>query len=155
MKLPKYIKKWETERVNSGYSEHPKQVYLIFEEYNPTLHHGEWKTTRLLQWDSGLYPCNQMYFFEIFKYLRKFQLWRETDGLRKSLEEVNIVKKKIKQHLMIKHYKQLNVKVKLSYLPNYVKFINYCFDTLDNRAKITLVIQKKIGYKYYENTIYY
>lgn len=152
--LPKYKKQWIKERHNFGYSENLKEVYLVFEQYNPILHHGEWKTTRLLQWPKDFYPCEDTYFFEIFKYLIKYQKWIEEDGGRFEASRIEM-KTKIKQHLIRKHLKQLTVKTKLSILSDHSKFINYCFDKLDIRSKITLVIQKKIGYKYYENITYY
>jgi hypothetical protein len=154
MDLPKYKKQWGIERVNNGYSENEMEVYLVFEEYNPILHHGEWKVTRLQQWRSDQYPCDYMYFFEIFKYLRKYQLWLNQRGAARELGKGQM-KPLIKQHLIKKHAEQLKGQNKLNFLGNYSKLVDHCFENLDIRAKITLVIQKKIGYKYYENVTYY
>lgn len=159
-KLPKYKKTWVKERTNQGYSENLKEVYLVAEHYDPIRHHGEVKTYRLTQWPERLYPCKDIYFFELFKYLRKYQLQElaeEQPVLRFTTVRMNKqdLKKCIKQHLLSKHGKQLSER-KLSLLPEYSQLIEYCFNELlkYRGSKISLVIQKKIGYKYYENITY-
>lgn len=148
--LPKYKKVWSKERVNFGHSEKPKQIFLVFDEYNPILHHGEWISRRLLQWEPELYPCEDIYFFEIFKYLRKFQDYMAVYGSQHHKQDL---KDQIKKHLIKKHSRQLTMD-KLSTLNSYSRLVNHVFDNIDIRNKISLVIQKKIGYKYYENITY-
>ena len=157
--LPKYNKRWEKERTNVGYSDSAKEVYLIIEKKNFSVHNEEVITKRLSQYLPSEYPCNDLYFFELFKYLRKWQNYQILQfnvrpRSKKSLNDSDL-KKAIKEHLLSKHSKQLH-KNKLLLLPQYSGFIDYCFAELlkDSRVKISLVIQKKLGYKYYENIIY-
>lgn len=158
LKLPKYKKVWSKERVNFGYSEKPKQIFLILEDYNPTFHHGVTSSIRFLQWEPELYPCNDIYFFEIFKYLKKYQKYLSTYRSSKDKAEIKI---RIRKHLIRKHSKQLYKdkqkqanENKLTLLNDYSKLINKIFENLSDTVEISLVIQKKIGYKYYENITY-
>ena len=158
-KLPKYKKTWVKERTNTGYSDSLKEVYLVVEKHDSTRHNGEIKIHRLSQYSSANYPCEDMYFFELFKYLRKWQMFHNNEETR-IYKYANFIKdpdlkKEIKKHLLIKHSKQLS-KNKLLLLPEYSELIDYCFNELlkYNEVKITLVIQKKLGYKYYENITY-
>jgi hypothetical protein len=157
--LPKYTKTWTKEPSIKGYSETEQEVYIIAEQYDPIRHHGVETVVRLKQWPNELYPAKGMYFFELFKYLRKYQLnsiEEERMGPRFALKLNDAdLKKCIKQHLLLKHSKKLT-RSKLTLLPEYSQLIDYCFNTFLSKrgTKISLVIQKKKGYKYYENIVY-
>lgn len=149
--LPKYKKTWVKEKSTSGFMDHPSSIYLIFESleinnYDTVL------TKRIPQKELG-YPSDNLYFFELFKYLKKYKSYVGSFSVKKPNK--NDVKKSIKMHLLQKHSKQLQ-KDKFFHLNDYSGLIDYCFNALDQNGyvNISLVIEKKLGYKYYENIVY-
>jgi hypothetical protein len=150
-KLPTYVKEWTKEKSTSGYSESAKQIYLVIEKDTSLKYKKETLVYRIAQPESNGKLINGIWFFELFKYLKKY----EHTKTYLSLADRVAIKKSIKNHLLVKHSQQLE-KDKLNLLFDYSQLINYCFDQIlkEQEAKITLVIQKKLGYKYYENIVY-
>ena len=158
--LPKYKKTWVKEISNKGFSNDSYAVYLVAEDSDPLNHHGEYITRRLTQWPNFLYPAEGMYFFELFKYIIKYQKYIEEVSTYRRAKNLPIItdrdiKIAIKNHLLKKHSRKL-IDNKLDLLKDYSKIVDHCFNNFFKcrSTKISLVIQKKIGYKYYENIIY-
>jgi hypothetical protein len=149
--LPKYKKNWDKEKSTFGFMDDPYSVYLIFESLE-VANFDRVIMKRIPQKEVG-YCSDNLYFFELFKYLKKYKSYLGSSSIKKSNK--NDIKKFIKMHLLQKHSKQLN-KNKLNHLNDYSNLIDYCFDALNQNGyvKISLVIEKKLGYKYYENIIY-
>lgn len=149
--LPKYKKIWDKEKSTFGFMDDPYSVYLIF-EWLEVENFDKVVMKRIPQRELG-YCSDKLYFFELFKYLKKYKKYTGQVNVNKT-DRKNI-KKFIKMHLLQKHSKQLN-KNKLNNLKDYSNLIDYCFNALNQNGyvKISLVIEKKLGYKYYENIIY-
>lgn len=149
--LPKYKKTWVKEKSTYGFMDDPCSVYLIFESFAPT-NYSKVISKRIAQKQCA-YPCEDLYFFELFKYLKKFQVYVGPFSIKNNKK--NDLKKYIKMYLLQKHSKQLT-KDKFVFLNDYSELIDDCFNILyqDGYTNISLVIQKKLGYKYYENIVY-
>lgn len=147
--LPKYKKSWGKEYSLSPIQHEEGGIYLSHKYSNPLMHRGEVKQIYLSQFDN-----DNLYFFEVFKYLKKYQMWTLITRRTTSHKEV---KAAITSHLLKKYIKTIrDERNKLGCLNDYSHFLSYCFEefTKYRSAEISLVIQKKIGYKYYENIIY-
>jgi hypothetical protein len=149
--LPKYKKTWAKEKSTFGFMDEAHSVYLIFESLE--IDNYDKVVIKRIPQKQLNYPSDNLYFFELFKYLKKYKAYAGSFSVKKPNK--NDIKKFIKMHLLQKHSKEL-IKDKLIYLNDYSNLINYCFDALDQNAyvKISLVIEKKLGYKYYENIVY-
>lgn len=149
--LPKYKKTWVKEKSTFGFMDDTDSICLVLESFAPTSY-TKVLTIRIYQ-KTSFYPCSDLYFFELFKYLKKYKSYVGSFSVKKPNK--NDIKKSIKMHLLQKHSKQLT-KDKFTFLNDYSELIEDCFDILhqDSYVNISLVIQKKLGYKYYENIIY-
>jgi hypothetical protein len=161
--LPRYNKTWS--KINSLEPIHHESggIYLVIKQNNPLIHNGEITHKYLSQFETQ--ATEGLYFFELFKYLKKYQ---DAIAPKEIANAVNIkhydadfglIKHNIKDHLVKKYNKKLSKKLNLTmrfeHLSKYKKFVDHCFDCLvGNQMEINLVIQKRIGYKYYQNIIY-
>ena len=153
--LPKYKKTWVKERSTFGFSNSDYAIYLILE----TDENKKKTITKRLNQYTEVYPCEGIYFFEIFKYLKKIQASFSIPSIQKNdtLNDRKEIIKLVKKHLLKRHSNQLKLNNdKLIFLNEYSELLNECFNVLlqNNFANISLVIQKKLGYKYYENIVY-
>jgi len=111
-----------------------------------------------------------IYFFEIFKNLIKLNDYIgqvKILGIRTNKGRVSVhisdeqMISEIKKHLINHYIKKLKTDLtgvnKLQLLNSYQKFLTYCIKIIksNRNTEITLVIQKKLGYKYYQNITYY
>jgi hypothetical protein len=155
--LPKYKKTITKEFALKSISQRDGGVYLVVLNSDPVRHHGEKTVKTLAQWPNNLYPAQGVYFFELFKYMVKYNNLMNYGLHNRRLEQLDKkeIKREIKKHLLKKQSRKLTNK-KLNLLVDYSKFVDYCFDNLLSQrdTQISLVIQKKIGYRWYQNIVY-
>ena len=162
--LPKYEKNWSKVNSLEPIDFEEGGTYLVIKQRNLLVHRGEITYKYLSQFNVD--DVNGLYFFELFKYLKKYtEAVAPKDpfiaaALNHYEADYGLIKHKIKDHLVKKYHQKISKRIGLSlrfeYLNKYKKFLDYCFDTLavGNNIEINLVIQKRIGYKYYQNIIY-
>lgn len=165
MKLPKYKKKWRKEfSIDSGI----EGDALYLKSIQNSNMNSICTINNTLKIYQGILPIdkNKTFFFELFKYLTKYYIFKQESfmtGIRakrvglseKDCEEL------IKTHLITKFSLTILKSLKTSpgekfvLLKLYTDLINNTLGLVNDGHKFELVIQKKIGYKYYKNIIYY
>lgn len=165
-KLPKYKKQWEkTRAIEPLIPNEDNGIYLIITNYDPITHNGIVEKKIIRQMNTEQQTHNHHYFFEIFKYLKKYQSYNSgvelvfagpsASGRNGRWIAINRVTEKemlktIYKHLLNKKAKQNSFYKNLSNIKGYNDFLTKVFTCLKGNTQISLVIQKKIGYKYYE-----
>ena len=160
MKLPKYKKKWKKEFSIDPTDENEIAIYLRSVQNSKM--NSIYITNNTLKIYQGYFSLekNKIFFFELFKYLAKYYSFKfESTNMRGIYQ--NGYEQDIKTHLIIKFsnniLKNLEVSVneKFILLKLYSDLITSSLNLVKDGHKFELVIQKKIGYKYYQNIIYY
>lgn len=155
--LPKFSKRWEKERELSGIRSIDNGIYLILENDKMASGHESINLRAYMQLKGEV---GSNYFFELFKYLKRYQAYSimEIVVRHKLLNTKKEVRNAIKVHL-VKNFHKIKINEtkenKIPTLTYYLKLVDECLDQIDGHTKISLVFQKKIGYKYYENVRYY
>ena len=164
--LPKYKKEWEKKfTIDPLITNEENGIYLIIKDYDPITHNGIVETKVIRQMNTSDSTHNHHYMFEIFKYIKKFQSYTNHSmsfvynpnsnsvpngqWVKVSLPEKDILRA-ISKHLMGKKIKQNPFYKNLENIKSYNDFIMKIFKNLKRNTEITLVIQKKVGYKYYQ-----
>lgn len=157
--LPKYKKSFRKENSLESLGVLESSSYLIFNSYGPTASpiYQSRDRKEIFEQKVSLNGVTPVFFFELFKYLRKY----ESRSTREYPGNDLHLKKLIKTHLIQKFQKRM-AEDKLPYsaisnirvINKYGELIDECFKIFQSDTKVSLVIQKRIGYKYYERTIY-
>lgn len=154
--LPKYKKTWEKEHaITPLFRNEDNGIYLIIENYD-ALNHGGIVKREIISQTRLSTEFDKTYIFEVFKYMKKFQAMPTKKVMSTNTLYLNPyqIKKEVVKHLITKRSKQNIFYKNLVHIKAYNDFVEYCFNLLRVNTSISLVIQKKIGYKYYQNTIY-
>jgi hypothetical protein len=166
-KLPKYIKRFYKEKAIQPLSNYGlESAFLLISLPNPFAQHNNIYASMKHEIVIEQLPLDRLYYFETFKYLMKYKDYLRINSMTSDEPLVKI----IKSHLMLKFNRVLIdehetifgsapdkevFRIKMIQLKEFNDFLNYCFSITNKDTKISLVIQKKIGYKYYENVNYY
>lgn len=176
--LPKYKKQWDKKFTTEPlFKDEDNGIYLLIENYDPITHAGTISKKIIRQ-----FAENNCYLFEVFKILKKYHMvkfspytaaspmppWRveatpaggqivasysPAPRIINGNPLINFKQISIK-HLIKKRANQNSFYKNLSNIKSYNDFLNEVFNDIKMNTKITLVIQKKIGYKYYQQIEY-
>lgn len=178
--FPKYKKQWDKKFATEPlFRDEDNGLYLIIENYDPVSHAGIINKKVIRQFEEKELTKNHHYFFEVFKALIKYQTikyqahlpkasWRMNTAGSSSSGQITLsyanqlsmmgvpvnFKKILIKHLINKRTKQNSFYKNLNNIKSYNDFLEEIFNDIKMTTKITLVIQKKIGYKYYRQIEY-
>ena len=157
--LPKYKKVFEKEYSLESLGTTENGSYIVFDrnisDVNPI--YQSRRGLEVIGQRNFIIKQTPVFFFELFKYLRKYEDKCASTQVTSNHELLKL----IKSHLVQKFCKRMsenrtpyNAISNIRILNKYGELVDECFKIFKPGTKVTLVIQKRIGYKYYQQTIY-
>lgn len=164
--LPKYKKQWLKEKALTPLYKEEGGVYILIKSSTIGIYNDLVHTYVFNQYNP--ITNEELYFFELFKYLVKYKHFYNEPRIMAIRTKNGRIPLSVSNQEILKHIKidlitkqskiigALKPNIKMAMLAKYSKFLDSIFKLVEvPTTEISLVIQKKIGYNYYENIKYY